>query len=156
MIPTLIERFRTIATADVATSAHQAFKKGYLDPVKDRVIMRSNRNITEAKKEVLRLSEFYVQAPQRKDIRVLGKGGMASLLAAANSLKLGNYATDHDIVIAKKIALVLCGGDLSGEQFVSEQYLLDLEREAFLSLAGEPKTLERIQHMLETGKPLRN
>lgn len=156
MIPTLIERFRTIATADVATSAQQAFSKGYLDKTKDRVIMRADHNISEAKKEVLRLAEYYLQPPPRKDIQVLGRGGLASLLAAANSLKLGNYASDHDILIAKKIAHVLCGGDLTGPQQVSEQYLLDLEREAFLSLTGEPKTLERIQHMLEKGKPLRN
>lgn len=156
MIPTLLERFKTIATADVATSAYQGFTKGYLDPVKDRIIMRTSRNITEAKKEVLRLSDYYIQPARREDIKVLGRGGMASLFAAANSLKLGNYASDHDIVIAKKIAHVLCGGDLTGAQIVSEQYLLDLEREAFLSLAGEPKTLERIQHMLETGRALRN
>jgi 3-hydroxyacyl-CoA dehydrogenase len=86
----------------------------------------------------------------------LGRQGLASLYVAANGLKRGNYATDHDIKIAKKIAWVLCGGDLTGEQKVTEQYLIDLEREAFLSLCGEPKTLERIQHMLEKNKPLRN
>jgi 3-hydroxyacyl-CoA dehydrogenase len=78
------------------------------------------------------------------------------LYAAAHTLELGKYATEHDIVIAKKIAWVLCGADLTSPQLVSEQYLLDLEREAFLSLCGEQKTLARVQHMLETGKPLRN
>ena len=84
------------------------------------------------------------------------QGAMAALYAAAHSLKLGNYASEHDILIAKKVASVLCGGDLSGVQKVSEQYLLDIEREAFLSLCGEVKTMERIQHMLEKNKPLRN
>ena len=91
------------------------------------------------------------------DLRVvLGQAGMATLYAAAHSLRLGKYASDHDIKIAHKIAYVLCGGDLSEETLVSEQYLLDIEREAFLSLTTERKTLERIQHMLTKGKPLRN
>lgn len=154
-IPTLIERFKTIAMADVATSAHRAFDLGYLN-AKDRVVMNQKRNIAEAKKEVLRLSENYIQPIERSDIKVLGRQGLASLYVAANGLKRGNYATEHDIKIAKKIAWVLCGGDLTGEQKVTEQYLIDLEREAFLSLCGEPKTLERIQHMLEKNKPLRN
>jgi 3-hydroxyacyl-CoA dehydrogenase len=154
-IPTLIERFKTIAMADVATSAHRAFDLGYLN-AKDKVVMNQKRNIAEAKKEVLRLSENYIQPIERSDVKVLGRQGLASLYVAANGLKRGNYATDHDIKIAKKIAWVLCGGDLTGEQKVTEQYLIDLEREAFLSLCGEPKTLERIQHMLEKNKPLRN
>jgi len=87
---------------------------------------------------------------------VLGRTGLGALYAAAHSLKLGAYASEHDIKIAKKIAWVMCGGDLSSSQMVSEKYLLDIEREAFLSLCGEQKTLERIQHMLEKGKPLRN
>jgi 3-hydroxyacyl-CoA dehydrogenase len=89
-------------------------------------------------------------------VTVLGRTGLAALYVAANELKLGHYASEHDIKIARKVAYVLCGGDLTGEQKVSEQYLLDVEREAFLSLCGEQKTLERIQHMLQTNKPLRN
>ena len=81
---------------------------------------------------------------------------MAALYAAANELKLGGYASDHDVKIAHQVARVLCGGDLTGTQQVSERYLVDLEREAFLSLCGEKKTMERIQHMLQTNKPLRN
>jgi 3-hydroxyacyl-CoA dehydrogenase len=104
----------------------------------------------------LRLSPTYVRPIERTDIKVLGRTGLASLYVAANGLKQGNYATEHDIKIAKKMAWVLCGGDLTGEQEVSEKYLIELEREAFLSLCGEPKTQERIQHMLETNKPLRN
>lgn len=105
---------------------------------------------------MLELSYNYVQPIQRNDVYVLGRQGLATLLLAANELRLGNYASDHDIKIAQKIAYVLCGGDLTAPQQVSEQYLLDVEREAFLSLCGEQKTLERIQHMLQTNKPLRN
>ncbi|MEL7119803.1 MAG: 3-hydroxyacyl-CoA dehydrogenase NAD-binding domain-containing protein [Bacteroidota bacterium] len=156
MIPTLIEKFKTIALASVATSAHEAFQQGYLLHSKDEVVINTNRNIAEAKKKVLELAPNYVQPIQREDVYVLGRAGMASLYAAANELYLGKYASEHDIRIAHKVAQVLCGGDLTGPQKVSEQYLLDLEREAFLSLCGEQKTLERIQHMLQTNKPLRN
>jgi 3-hydroxyacyl-CoA dehydrogenase len=155
-VPTLIEKFKTIAMASVATSAHEAFHHGYLLDNKDHVVVNTNRNIAEAKKKVLELADHYIQPIQREDVHVLGRGGLASLYAAANELYRGNYASEHDIKIAHKIAWVLCGGDLTGEQKVSEQYLLDLEREAFLSLCGEKKTLERIQHMLQTNKPLRN
>jgi 3-hydroxyacyl-CoA dehydrogenase len=155
-IPTLIDRFRTIATAQVATSAYEAFNYGYLTSQKDRVVHNAGRNIAEAKARVLTLSEGYVQPIPRRDVTVLGRTGLGALYAAAHTLALGNYASEHDIKIAKKIAWVLCGGDLSGSQQVSEYYLLDLEREAFLSLCGEQKTLERIQYMLENGKPLRN
>jgi 3-hydroxyacyl-CoA dehydrogenase len=156
MIPTLIEKFKTIATAQVATSAHQGFKLGYLLPHKDQVEVNTRRNIAEAKKKVIELADHYIQPIQREDVFVLGRQGLGALYAAANELKLGNYASEHDIKIAHKMAQVLCGGDLTSPQHVSEQYLLDLERENFLSLCGEQKTLERIQHMLQTGKPLRN
>jgi 3-hydroxyacyl-CoA dehydrogenase len=154
-IPTLIERFRTIATAQVATSAYEAFNYGYLTN-KDSVVHNAGRNISEAKKKVLALADNYVKPIPRKDVYVLGRTGLGALYAAAHTLQLGNYASEHDIKIAKKVAFVLCGGDLTAPQQVSEQYLIDLEREAFLSLCGEEKTLQRIQHMLETGKPLRN
>ncbi len=155
-IPTLIEKFKTIATGQVATSAFQAFNYGYLLPQKDHVVLNTARNIGEAKARVLAMADDYVQPIPRRDVYVLGRTGLGALYIAAHSLYLGNYATEHDIKIARKIAWVLCGGDLTGPQHVSEQYLLDLEREAFLSLCGEPKTLARIQHMLESGKPLRN
>ena len=155
-IPRLIEKFKTLATAQVATSADQAFNYGYLLPNKDSIIRNSARNISEAKKKVLELAEDYVMPIPRKDITVLGRTGLGALYIAAHSLKLGHYATEHDILIAKKIAYVLCGGDLTSQQQVSEKYLLDIEREMFLSLCGEQKTLERIQYMLENGKPLRN
>ncbi|MBL7797394.1 MAG: 3-hydroxyacyl-CoA dehydrogenase/enoyl-CoA hydratase family protein [Saprospiraceae bacterium] len=155
-IPTLIETFKTIATAQVATSAYEAFNYGYLLPKKDQVVHNTARNIAEAKAKVLELAADYVQPIPRKDILVLGRTGLGALYIAAHSLKLGNYASEHDIKIAQKVAWVLCGGDLTSPQQVSEQYLIDLEREAFLSLCGEQKTLERIQFMLENGKPLRN
>ncbi len=155
-IPTLIEKFKTIAMASVATSASEAYKFGYLQKEKDHVVMNAGRNIAEAKKKVIELAPNYTQPVQRKDVTVLGRTGLAALYVAANELQLGNYASEHDILIAKKVAYVLCGGDLTGTQKVSEQYLLDIEREAFLSLCGEQKTLERVQHMLQTNKPLRN
>ncbi|MDX1940093.1 MAG: 3-hydroxyacyl-CoA dehydrogenase NAD-binding domain-containing protein [Saprospiraceae bacterium] len=155
-IPTLIEKFKAIAMAQVATSAQEAFHFGYLLPERDTVILNKDRNIGEAKQKVLELADNYVMPTQREDVLVLGRGGLAALYTAANELKRGNYASEHDIKIAHKIAWVLCGGDLTGAQKVSEQYLLDVEREAFLSLCGEQKTLERIQYMLQNNKPLRN
>ncbi|MBK8281240.1 MAG: 3-hydroxyacyl-CoA dehydrogenase/enoyl-CoA hydratase family protein [Saprospiraceae bacterium] len=156
MIPTLVEKFKTIAMAAVGTSATEAFDLGYLLKNKDSVVLNADRNITEAKAKVLELAPNYTMPIPREDVLVLGQQGLASLYIAAHSLKLGNYASAHDIKIAKKAAWVLCGGDLSGPQKVSERYLLDVEREAFLSLCGEQKTLERIQYMLENNKPLRN
>ncbi len=155
-IPTLIERFKTIALANVATSGYEAYNNGTLIKGRDIIVTNKDRNIAEAKKMVLSMADNYVQPIQREDITVLGRTGMAALYVAANELKLGNYASEHDIKIARKIAYVLCGGDLTGQQQVSEQYLLDVEREAFMSLCGEQKTMERIQHMLTTNKPLRN
>ncbi len=152
----LIERFKSIATAQVATSAHEAFNFGYYTPEKDFIVLNKDRNIAEAKKKVLQMAENYVPKQPRKDILALGRTGLSALYVAAHSLKLGNYASDHDVKIAKKVAYVLCGGDLTGAQRVSEQYLLDVEREAFLSLCGEQKTLERIQYTLTNNKPLRN
>jgi 3-hydroxyacyl-CoA dehydrogenase len=155
-IPTLIEKFKTIAQAAVGTSAHEAFGLGYLQHKKDVVVVNKDRNISEAKKKVLELADHYVMPQRRKDVTVLGRTGLSALYVAAHSLKLGGYASEHDIKIAKKIAYVLCGGDLTGAQKVSEQYLLDIEREAFLSLCGEQKTLDRIQYTLLNNKPLRN
>jgi 3-hydroxyacyl-CoA dehydrogenase len=102
------------------------------------------------------LADGYVAPTPRKDVLVLGRTGLGALYTAAHSLQLGGYASEHDIKIAKKVAYVLCGGDLTGPQKVSERYLLDVEREAFMSLCGEQKTLERIQYMLMNNKPLRN
>lgn len=155
-IPTLIEKFKTIAMASVATSAGEAFKMGYLRPGIDEVSVNVSRTIGEAKNKVLALAPGYTQPAPKNEILVLGRGGLGALYVAAESLRLGKYASDHDILIAKKVASVLCGGDLTSAQKVSEQYLLDIERQEFLSLCGEQKTLQRIQHMLEKNKPLRN
>jgi len=156
MIPQLIERCKNMATAAVATSAYEAFDLGYLIKGRDEVIINAAWNITAAKSKVLELSDHYTMPIPRKDITVLGRQGLASLYSFANEFKLGGYGSEHDIKIVHKLAWVLCGGDLTGTQQVTEQYLLDLEREAFLSLCGEQKTMERIQYMLENGKPLRN
>jgi len=156
-IPQLAERFQSIATAKVATSAYEAFPIGVLDRKKDIIVLNQDRLIMTAKEKALELYfEGYMQKPMRDDITVLGKAALGTLYAGIAAFNIGGYASEYDMKIAKKIAFVLCGGDLSSETKVSEQYLLDLEREAFLSLCGEKKTLERIQSMLTTGKPLRN
>lgn len=155
-IPQLIDRCKTIATASVATSAYEAYDLGYLEHGRDEVELNLSLTISRAKAKVLELSRHYTQPIPQKDILVLGRQGLASLYAFANEFRLGAFGSDHDIKIVHKLAWVLCGGDLTGAQRVSEQYLLDLEREAFLSLCGERKTQERIQYMLEHNKPLRN
>ncbi|MFT3844460.1 MAG: 3-hydroxyacyl-CoA dehydrogenase/enoyl-CoA hydratase family protein [Lacibacter sp.] len=154
---TLKNRFLTIATAKVATSAKEAYDLGILRKGLDEVVMNQGRRIAEAKKAVIELyDEGYVTPVQRKDVKVLGRSALGALLAGINGMKTAGYATEHDAVVAKKLAYVMCGGDLSEPAFVSEQYLLDLEREAFLSLSAERKTLERIQSVLKGGKPVRN
>ncbi len=154
---TLQNRFLTIATAKVATSAHEAYDLGIYRKGRDLISMNLGRRIAEGKQAVIDLYEDgYVMPVQRNDIRVLGRGALGAMLAGINGMRLGNYATEHDATVAKKLAWVMCGGDLSEPTLVSEQYLLDLEREAFLSLTGEKKTLERIQSVLKSGKPLRN
>lgn len=154
---TLKNRFLTIATAKVATSAHEAFELGILRKGLDEVVLNPGRRISEAKRSVIELYDSgYVMPVQRTDIKVLGRGGLGTLLTGINAMWRANYATDHDALVARKLAYVMCGGDLSEPTLVSEQYLLDLEREAFLSLCGEKKTLERIQSVLKSGKPIRN
>ena len=156
-IPQLVEKFQSIASAKVATSAYEAFGVGVLDKKKDLIVLNSDRLIAAAKERAIELAEAgYVQKAQREDITVLGKAGLGALYAGVAAFNIGGYASEHDMKIAKKIAYVMCGGDLSAETKVSEQYLLDLEREAFLSLCGEKKSLERIQSILTSGKPLRN
>ncbi|MGB1037968.1 MAG: enoyl-CoA hydratase-related protein, partial [Bacteroidia bacterium] len=156
-LPTLIERFQTIATAKVATSGHEAFEIGVMHHDKDEVVVNGNRVITEAKRKVLELhNDGYVQKPQRDDITVLGRTALGALCSGVEAFGISNYASEHDMKIGRKLAFVMAGGDLTQPTKVTEQYLLNLEREAFLSLLGERKTLERIQHILKTGKPLRN
>jgi 3-hydroxyacyl-CoA dehydrogenase len=154
---TLKNRFLTIATAKVATSAAEGFNIGVYRKGLDEVVMNQGRRIAEAKKSVIELYDSgYVTPVQRKDVKVLGRSALGALLAGINGMWRANYATDHDAFVARKLAYVMCGGDLSEPGYVSEQYLLDLEREAFLSLCGEKKTLERIQSVLKSGKPVRN
>lgn len=154
---TLKNRFMSIATAKVATSAHEAFGLGILRKGLDEVVYNQGRRIAEAKKSVIEMHEAgYVTPVRRKDIKVLGKSALGALYAGIHGMGLAGYATEHDSTVARKLAYVMCGGDLSEPTLVSEQYLLDLEREAFLSLCGEKKTLERIQSVLKSGRPLRN
>ena len=121
------------------------------------MVINTKRRIAEAKKSVIEIYESgYTMPVPRTDVKVLGRSALGALYAGINGMWRGNYATDHDVVVAKKLAYVMCGGDLTEQSAVSEQYLLDLEREAFLSLCGEKKTLERIQSVLKGGKPVRN
>jgi 3-hydroxyacyl-CoA dehydrogenase len=154
---TLKSRFLNIATAKVATSAQEGFDLGILRKGHDEIVMNQERRISEAKKSVLEMfDQGYVTPVQRTDIKVMGRSALGALLAGINGMFRANYATDHDALVARKLAYVMCGGDLSEPTLVSEQYLLDLERQAFLSLCGEKKTLERIQSVLKSGKPIRN
>ena len=148
--------YMNIATAKVSTSAEEARQMNYLKKG-DGISINRNRVIADAKSKVLDLvQDGYIQPTQRKDIRVLGKQALGMFFAGANSMYSGQYISAHDKLISEKLAYIMCGGDLSAQTLVSEQYLLDLEREAFLSLTGEKKTLERIQSILTAGKPLRN
>ncbi len=156
-LPALQERFTTIATAKVATSGYEAFDIGVLHSDKDSVVINQSRLIAEAKNKVVELSNSgYSRPVEREDIMVLGQTALGTMYAGIEAFGISGFASEHDQKIAKKLAFVMAGGDLSQPTEVSEQYLLDLEREAFLSLLGERKTLERIQHILKTGKPLRN
>ncbi|MBA4134591.1 MAG: 3-hydroxyacyl-CoA dehydrogenase [Flavobacterium sp.] len=154
---TLQEYFLTVAMAKVATSAYEAFDMGVLQKGKDIVVVNKDRQIAEAKKHALLMAEAgYTQPIPRKDVKVLGKQALGMFLVGTDQMVAGQYISEHDQKIANKLAYVMAGGDLSEPTLVSEQYLLDIEREAFLSLCTERKTLERIQFMLTKGKPLRN
>ncbi|TAI49194.1 3-hydroxyacyl-CoA dehydrogenase/enoyl-CoA hydratase family protein [Flagellimonas allohymeniacidonis] len=153
----LQEYFLTIGMAKVSTSAYEAYDLGILQKGKDVVVVNKDRQIATAKAYAKLLAESgYTQPPKRKDVKVLGKQALGMFLVGTDSMEAGHYISEHDKKIADKLAYVMAGGDLSEASYVSEQYLLDIEREAFLSLCTERKTLERIQHMLKTGKPLRN
>lgn len=154
---TLRNKFLTIGQAKVATSAHEAFGLGYLRPGIDEVVVSRKLQLTRAKEAALQLAKNgYTQPQQRTDITVLGQEGLGIVYVGADSMKSGNYMSEHDQLISEKLGWVLCGGDLSEETKVSEQYLLDMERRAFLELCAERKTLERLQSIIKTGKVLRN
>lgn len=153
----LQEHFLTVAMAKVSTSAYEAFDLNLLQKGKDIVVINKDRQIAEAKKWALIMADSgYTQPMKRNDIKVLGRQALGMFLVGTDSMEAGRYISEHDKKIANKLAYVMAGGDLSEATLVTEQYLLDLEREAFLSLCGERKTLERIQYMLTKGKPLRN
>ncbi|MBF30498.1 MAG: 3-hydroxyacyl-CoA dehydrogenase [Aequorivita sp.] len=153
----LQEYFLTIGMAKVSTSAYEAFDTGILQKGKDIVIVNQDRQIAAAKAVARFMADQgYTKPIRRTDVKVLGKQALGMFLVGTDQMVAGNYISEHDKKIANKLAYVMAGGDLSDASFVSEQYLLDLEREAFLSLTGERKTLERLQHMIQKGKPLRN
>jgi len=153
----LQEHFLTIGMAKVSTSAYEAFDIGLLQKGKDVIVVNKERQIATAKQHALLMAQSgYSQPAMRKDVLVLGKQALGMFLVGTDSMEASHYISEHDKKIANKLAYVMAGGDLSEPTKVTEQYLLDIEREAFLSLTTERKSLERIQHMLKTGKPLRN
>ena len=153
----LQEHFLTIGMAKVSTSAYEAFDLDILKKGKDIVVVNRDRQIATAKATARMMADQgYTMPVKRKDVKVLGKQALGMFLVGTDSMKESNYISDHDMKIANKLANVMAGGDLSEPTLVTEQYLLDLEREAFLSLCGERKTIERLQHMIQKGKPLRN
>ncbi|MGB3074340.1 MAG: 3-hydroxyacyl-CoA dehydrogenase family protein, partial [Chitinophagales bacterium] len=155
--PELQKRFLNIATAKVATSAAEAFEMDIFRKGIDDISINEKRLIADAKQKVLQLSrEGYTMPAPRNDIYVLGRSALSAFYAGIVAMQFGNYASEHDRLIAEKLAFVMSGGDLTAPTYVSEQYLLDLEREAFLSLATTKKSMERMQSILNTGKPLRN
>lgn len=153
----LQQYFLTVAMAKVSTSAYEAYDNFILQPGKDIVVVNQSRQIATAKSVARAMADQgYTKPIKRTDVKVLGKQALGMFYVGTDQMLAGNYISEHDKKIANKLAYVMAGGDLSESSYVSEQYLLDLEREAFLSLTAERKTLERLQHMIQKGKPLRN
>lgn len=150
------DAFMNIAMGKVATSAHEAYDMGILENHKDIVVVNKNRQIAEAKKVAKLMAEQGYTQPIPQKVKVLGQGALGMFYVGTDQMVTGNFISEHDKKIADKLAYVMVGGNLSEPTVVTEQYLLNLEREAFLQLCGERKTLERIQYMLQKGKPLRN
>jgi 3-hydroxyacyl-CoA dehydrogenase len=151
------ERFLTIGQAKVAKSAHEAFELGYLDWNKDEVIVSRELQLTRAKEAAIQIANAgYTKPVERTDIKVMGQEALGLVYVGANSMKSGNFISEHDQLISEKLGYVLAGGDLSEITEVSESYLLELERKAFVELCGKKKTLERLQSMVTKGKVLRN
>ncbi|WP_096271053.1 3-hydroxyacyl-CoA dehydrogenase/enoyl-CoA hydratase family protein [Paucisalibacillus globulus] len=147
--------FEKVAMAKVSTSAQEARENGFLD-ANDRISVNPDHLIHDAKQRVLELAKAGYRAPKREKIPVVGDAGYAAMVLGAKTLQFGGYASDHDVKIAEKLAYVLSGGRIKEGTLIDEQVMLDLEREAFLSLIAEPLTQARMQHMLLKGKPLRN
>ena len=155
--PLVRDMYLNIGMAKVSTSAHEAMDLGLLRKGVDAISINKKRLIADAKAAVIGLADKGYRAPSNeKKIKVLGKQILGSFLVGADSMHHSGFITEHEKLMSEKLGYVIAGGDLSSPTLVSEQYLLDLEREAFLSLTGERKTLERIEHMLKKGKPLRN
>jgi 3-hydroxyacyl-CoA dehydrogenase len=155
--PGVRHAWETIGLAKVSTSALEAAKLRYLRQGETTVVLNRDWVIGEAKAQVLHMaSRGYRPRPQRKDIPAIGEPGLAMFKLILHQMRVAGQISEHDQKVGAKLAYILCGGDLTSLHFVSEQYLMDLEREVFLSLCGEPKTVERIKHTLKTGKPLRN
>jgi 3-hydroxyacyl-CoA dehydrogenase len=155
-LPFLQQVLQTIASAKVSTSAVEARSFGFLSS-RDRIVMNRDHLISLAKQFVLELAAAGYSAPARgKTCYAAGRDALAALRTGLYQMRQGEFMSDYDLHVSNKVAYVLCGGDISSAQWVDEQYFLDLEREAFVELCGEPKTHERIEHMLATGKPLRN
>lgn len=152
----LRDMFMNIAMGKVATSAYEAYDMGILENHKDIVVVNKNRQIKTAKMLALSLAEHGYTQPIEQKVKVLGRDALGMFLVGTDQMLTGKYISEHDKLIADKLANVLVGGNLSEPTIVTEQYLLNLERETFLQLCGERKTLERIQFMLTKGKPLRN
>lgn len=153
----LRERFLSIGQAKVSTSAYEAFDLGYLRPGTDEVVVSREYQLTRAKAAALELAvKGYIAPKREKNITVLGQEGLGIIYVGANSMKSGHYMSEHDQVISEKLGWVMCGGDLSENTVVSEQYLLDLERKAFVELCQQRKTLERLESLVKSGKILRN
>lgn len=152
----LQQYFLTIGMAKVSTSAYEAYDLNILQPGKDIVVVNQERQIAVAKQIARQMADRGYTKPNPTKIKVLGKQALGMFYVGTDQMLAGNYISEHDKKIANKLAYVMAGGDLSEATYVDEQYLLDLEREAFLSLTGERKTLERLQHMIQKGKPLRN
>ncbi len=156
-LPALARAFETVGFAKVGTSALEAVRYGYFRPSETTILVQGDRRLDAAKAKVLELAAQGYVAPQpRSDLPAVGIAGLSALRLQLHMMHKAGYISEHDKLIGLKLGAIFTGGDLSGFQRVSEQYVLDLEREAFLSLCGEPKTIARIQHTLKTGKPLRN
>jgi 3-hydroxyacyl-CoA dehydrogenase len=156
LLPFLQQIFDTIAMAKVSACAEEARQWGFLAST-DRIVMNNDHLLHEAKRMVLEMAESeYRPSLRGKEIWAAGANSLAALQMMIWGAKEAGYASEHDALIASKTAYILCGGKLTRQQWVDAQYILDLELEAFLSLLGEQKTMDRIRHMLSTGKPLRN
>ena len=155
--PGVRHAWETIGLAKVSTSAAEAAKLRYLRNGETTIVLNRDWVIGEAKAQVLQMAaRGYRPRLQRTDIPAIGESGLSLFKLILHQMRVGGQISEHDQKVGTKLAYILCGGDLTSLHFVSEQYLMDLEREVFLSLCGESKTLERITHTLKTGRPLRN